>query len=79
MQALQDSGLRIPDDISVVGYDDLVFSRYLNPQLTTIRQPLKEMGRAAAMLALKAMNLASENVFYKFQPELVIRQSVKDL
>jgi LacI family transcriptional regulator len=79
MQALRDSGLRIPDDISVVGYDDLVFSRYLNPQLTTIRQPLKEMGRAAAMLALKAMNLASENVLCKFQPELVIRQSVKDL
>ncbi len=79
MQALQDSNLRVPEDISVIGYDDLVFSRYLNPRLTTIRQPLNEMGRAAAVLALRALNLATELVATRFMPELVIRQSVRDM
>jgi LacI family transcriptional regulator len=79
MQALQDSNLRVPNDISVVGYDNLVFSRYLNPQLTTIRQPLKEMGRAAAVLVLRALNLSSEIVSTRFQPELIVRQSVRDV
>jgi LacI family transcriptional regulator len=48
MTALQHAGVRIPDDIAIVGWDDLMTARYVSPALTTVRQPLYELGRAAA-------------------------------
>jgi LacI family transcriptional regulator len=48
MKALQYSGIRIPDDIAIVGWDDVMTARYVSPGLTTVRQPLYELGRAAA-------------------------------
>ena len=48
MKALQRMGIRIPDDIAVVGWDDVMTARYVTPGLTTVRQPLHELGRAAA-------------------------------
>jgi DNA-binding LacI/PurR family transcriptional regulator len=51
-RAAHELELRIPDDLSVVGFDDLDLARWLTPQLTTIRQPLREMAVAATELAL---------------------------
>jgi DNA-binding LacI/PurR family transcriptional regulator len=51
-EAARRAGRRVPDDLSVVGFDDLEFARWSGPALTTIRQPLAEMGAAAADLAL---------------------------
>jgi LacI family transcriptional regulator len=48
MKALQHSGIRVPDDIAIVGWDDVMTARYVSPSLTTVRQPLYELGRAAA-------------------------------
>jgi len=48
MKALQYCGIRIPDDIAIVGWDDVMTARYVSPSLTTVRQPLYELGRAAA-------------------------------
>ena len=48
MKALQYSGIRVPDDIAIVGWDDVMTARYVSPSLTTVRQPLLELGRAAA-------------------------------
>lgn len=48
MKALQRAGVRVPDDIAVVGWDDVMTARYVTPGLTTVRQPLHELGRAAA-------------------------------
>ncbi|MEP7192206.1 MAG: LacI family DNA-binding transcriptional regulator [Actinomycetota bacterium] len=48
MKALQHSGIRIPEDIAIVGWDDVMTARYVSPGLTTVRQPLYELGRAAA-------------------------------
>ena len=48
MKALQHSGVRIPEDIAIVGWDDVMTARYVSPGLTTVRQPLYELGRAAA-------------------------------
>ena len=48
MKALQHSGIRVPDDIAIVGWDDVMTARYVTPGLTTVRQPLYELGRAAA-------------------------------
>jgi DNA-binding LacI/PurR family transcriptional regulator len=48
--AARQQGLRIPDDLSVVGFDELPVSRWASPPLTTVRQPLAEMGSAAAQM-----------------------------
>jgi LacI family transcriptional regulator len=48
MKALQYSGTRVPEDIAIVGWDDVMTARYVTPALTTVRQPLYELGRAAA-------------------------------
>lgn len=48
MKALQRAGVRVPQDIAIVGWDDVMTARYVSPGLTTVRQPLHELGRAAA-------------------------------
>ncbi|MFQ3546824.1 MAG: LacI family DNA-binding transcriptional regulator [Termitinemataceae bacterium] len=53
MQAIQDRGFNIPEDISLAGFDDDYLSRYLNPPLTTVTQPAAGLGEAAARLLLK--------------------------
>jgi len=50
LEVLRSEGLRVPEDISVVGFGDAVFARWLDPPLTTVRQPFIEMGEAAAGL-----------------------------
>src|SRR5437764_13382804 len=51
-RALYESGLRAPDDMSVVGFDDMPYASWMTPPLTTIRQPLVEMGRVATTMLL---------------------------
>ncbi|MEY7979190.1 substrate-binding domain-containing protein, partial [Streptomyces pilosus] len=51
-EAARELGLRIPEDLSVVGFDDLPVARWVGPPLTTVRQPLTEMAEAAAKLVL---------------------------
>ena len=46
--AFREAGLRVPEDISVVGFDDVPLAVFSNPELTTIRQPLQRMGQIAA-------------------------------
>jgi DNA-binding LacI/PurR family transcriptional regulator len=53
------TGLRVPEDVSVVGFDDLPFASLLTPALTTVRQPAREMGAAAAKLLLAMVNGAA--------------------
>lgn len=55
MQAARERGLRVPDDISVIGFDGVERGELLAPQLTTIRQPLAEMGRTAVTLLLRLL------------------------
>lgn len=52
MEAVRDAGRRIPDDMSIVGFDDIPQAAQVNPPLTTVRQPLEQMGRAAARMLL---------------------------
>jgi LacI family transcriptional regulator len=80
-KALHQAGLSIPQDISIVGYDDIDLSSFLNPSLTTIRQPIQEMSVAAAQLAIyyiKGQPKAKE-VVQAFSPSLVVRESVRSL
>lgn len=53
-------GLRIPEDLSVVGYDDIPLARWVSPRLTTIHQPLVAMGREATLLALRLAESSAE-------------------
>ena len=48
MKRLQDNGVRVPDDLAVVGWDDISAARYITPGLTTVRQPIRDLGRLAA-------------------------------
>jgi LacI family transcriptional regulator len=76
MRTLREAGLDVPRDISVVGFDDVFLARYLTPSLTTVRQPLGDMGRAAAHLLLARLENDGREVVHRFDPELVERQSV---
>ena len=52
LAACRDLGIRVPQDLSIVGFDDLASSRYLSPPLTTVRQPMREIGVRAVNLLL---------------------------
>jgi LacI family transcriptional regulator len=53
IRALREKGLRVPEDVSVVGFDDIQSAAYQNPGLTTVRQPLRKMGKIAAEMVLR--------------------------
>lgn len=81
-KALQRAGLKIPEDISLIGYDDIDLASFLSPPLTTIKQPIQEMSTAAARLAiryLKGQTGSTEEVMHQFTPSLVVRESVREL
>jgi len=75
MAALREAGRRVPDDVSVMGFDDIEFASIAYPPLTTIRQPLREMGATAAEVLIRkiAKNETIENI--SVRPELVVRSS----
>ncbi|WP_433966912.1 LacI family DNA-binding transcriptional regulator [Tunturiibacter gelidiferens] len=78
IKALREAGLRVPQDVSVVGFDDVQSAAFQNPALTTVRQPLRTMGTLAAQTVLLQIaaaaggNHAQEIVV---DPELVVRES----
>jgi len=81
IRAIVDAGLRCPQDISVVGFDDITSSAFHTPSLTTIRQPLRRMGEMAAQLLLKRIQNPKEAYpdTVMFEPELMIRESTAHL
>ena len=79
-RALVDAGLRVPEDVSVTGFDDIQNAAFANPSLTTIRQPLREMGRLAASALLAKIRNAEETADdITVLPELVIRESTSQV
>jgi LacI family transcriptional regulator len=76
MRAFQEAGLQVPKDISVVGFDDIQGAAFHYPSLTTVRQPLREMGETAMKTLLE--RIEGREDYPKeiaVQPELVIRES----
>jgi LacI family transcriptional regulator len=74
--AFQEAGLRVPDDISVVGFDDIQSASYISPPLTTVRQPLLKMGEIAAQTLLGRIEGKIKYVpEIAIEPELVVRKS----
>ncbi len=77
MARLRERGLRVPDDVSVVGFDDVPVARDVTPPLTTVRVPLAEMGRQSMRLALRDAGAPTEVV--RLETELVERGSVRSV
>jgi LacI family transcriptional regulator len=76
IRALVDHGLKVPEDVSVVGFDDIQNAAFHNPSLTTIRQPLNQMGGVAARILLQRIRgQATFPDSVPILPELVIRES----
>ena len=74
--AFREAGLRVPQDVSVVGFDDIPSAAFANPSLTTVRQPLQRMGQIAAQTVIERIE---DHGTYKpeiaIEPEFVVRQS----
>jgi DNA-binding LacI/PurR family transcriptional regulator len=76
IRAFQEAGLRVPHDVSVVGFDDIQGAAYNTPSLTTVRQPLARMGAIAAQTLLERIETnRDEPREIALEPELVIRES----
>lgn len=75
MKGIKEKGLNIPDDIKIVGFDDIYISGYLNPGLTTVRQPIYSIGAEAAKLLIESIENKSEKATVMLKTELVIRES----
>jgi LacI family transcriptional regulator len=77
IRALKDAGLAVPGDVSVAGFDDIQSAAYSTPSLTTVRQPLMEMGKRGAQVLLE--RIANRDKEYPAEivmaPDLVIRES----
>ncbi len=78
IRAMREAGLRIPQDVSVVGFDDVQSAAYQNPSLTTVRQPLRNMGMLAAEAIVRQIQSPGEHHATRqimVDPELVVRDS----
>mgnify|MGYP001187427210 CR=1 FL=1 len=78
IKAIKSKGLRVPDDISVVGFDDIQFASIYEPALTTISQPMFEIGKKAMELLIKLINKDElEKSQYILEDRLVVRETCK--
>jgi DNA-binding LacI/PurR family transcriptional regulator len=78
IHALRESGRRVPEDVSVVGFDDIQSAAFQNPALTTVRQPLREMGVIAAETLLQRINAPANAPYPKeiaIDPQFIVRAS----
>jgi LacI family transcriptional regulator len=78
IRALQDFGLGVPSDVSVIGFDDINAAAFNIPRLTTIRQPLSNMGRIAAQCVLNQIHKSEQfREQITVEPELMVRESTR--
>jgi DNA-binding LacI/PurR family transcriptional regulator len=75
LRTLRAAGRRVPDDVAVVGFEDSAVARYAQPPLTTVRQPIEEMGRQAARLLLAKVAGEAAGMHLILDVELVLRAS----
>jgi LacI family transcriptional regulator len=75
IRALHEAGLRVPTDVSVLGFDDIQSAAFQVPSLTTIRQPLRMMGSTAAQMLLNKLTGKTTPDLIQVEPELIVRES----
>lgn len=79
MRSIRLRGLRVPEDISVVGFDDLFLASYTQPPLTTVRQPMRRMGQLAMESLFKLMSGTASEIRIRVDAELIVRESTGPL
>ena len=84
IRALTKAGIRVPEQCSVIGFDDVAPAAIYTPALTTVRQPMEMMGQLSVSIVVDGMNTTQEKrdtkaVHRKVAPELVVRESTKGL
>jgi LacI family transcriptional regulator len=84
IRALAKAGVRVPEDCSIVGFDDVAPSAIYSPALSTVRQPMEAMGSAAANIVLEAINASLEKkpvrpIHRRIVPELIVRESTRSV
>ncbi|MCL6442641.1 MAG: LacI family transcriptional regulator [Alicyclobacillus sp.] len=79
IRALEDHGFRVPDDVSIVGFDDISIASLFRPSLTTVRQPIEQIGKAAANLIVNLVEGTDWRMCPRvvFDLELVVRESTR--
>ena len=75
LEAAESLGIAVPGELSIVGFDDLPASKYATPKLTTVRQPIREMGNVAAKLLLEQLRQGKPSGSVQLPTELVVRGS----
>lgn len=76
LKGLTEAGVKVPDDMALVGYDDVAFASMLSPSLTSVRQPKYELGVTAAELFLEETRAPDhQHRCVRFEPELIVRSS----
>lgn len=79
MKAIQEYGLNIPADISIIGFDDIDLLQYIHPQLTTIRNAASDQGYEAATLLLNLIIGEATGEIIEVKGELIIRETVREI
>ena len=77
VRAVFDNGLKVPEDISIIGYDDMEFGKYTIPRLTSIHYPVIKVAKASSELILSRIRKDDLEEFQKIviEPKLIIRES----
>lgn len=80
MTYAREHGINLPEDLSIIGFDNIIFSRHIHPKLTTIDNPVLEMGHMAAKLVLKNVYQQEKlEIRHFFEPTLITRDSVRSI
>ncbi|WP_027955949.1 LacI family DNA-binding transcriptional regulator [Halobacillus kuroshimensis] len=78
LKYVKHKGLRVPEDLAIIGIDDVSFASFYTPSITTVAQPTFKMGRMGAELLLDKIEKKDKQMspFYRFEPKLMVRDSV---
>ena len=84
IRALRKAGLHVPEQVSVIGFDDVAPSAIYSPALTTIRQPMEVMGATAATIVVEAIQGVLDKkpvrtIHRRIVPELIVRESTRSV
>jgi len=75
IRALQEGKIRVPEDVAIVGFDDILISSYIQPKLTTVRRPMYELGSFSAHMLMNILSGKSNRSSMVFSTDLIIRES----
>lgn len=75
MSCARDLGMSLPQDLSIVGFDDVVFAHHVYPRLTTVSNPIADMAKMSAQYILNTLYGHTHHVQHLFEPTLVVRES----